>query len=227
SFLSKVKVVYLALYNWWCAAGWCFVGSVIFKAVRDGKPPAAAYAESEFVLKSVQTLALLEVVHAAVGLVRSPWTTTLVQVLSRLLVVWCFLDRCHECEASVGFLLCAGSWAAVEVPRYLFYAFNVLGGVPEALFFLRYTLFAVLYPTGITGEIVTMLAGLPCIKALPANFNLGPVTPYHMALFALATYVPGAPYMYLHMVKTRKSAFKKRREGAAVKAAPAASKKTQ
>jgi Protein tyrosine phosphatase-like protein, PTPLA len=39
------------------------------------------------------------------------------------------------------------SWALVEVPRYLFYVFNLLGDVPYPLFWLRYSLFALLYPT--------------------------------------------------------------------------------
>ncbi len=44
------------------------------------------------------------------------------------------------------------SWACVEVPRYTFYAVNLfMDVVPLPLFFLRYNLFMVLYPSGITG----------------------------------------------------------------------------
>jgi Protein tyrosine phosphatase-like protein, PTPLA len=44
--------------------------------------------------------------------------------------------------------LTAGSWALVEVPRYLFYFANLGGSsqVPDSLFWLRYSLFAILYP---------------------------------------------------------------------------------
>jgi hypothetical protein len=45
------------------------------------------------------------------------------------------------------------SWACVEVPRYTFYAVNLfVDVVPLPLFFLRYNLFMVLYPSGISGE---------------------------------------------------------------------------
>ena len=53
-----------------------------------------------------------------------------------------------------------GSWACVEVPRYLFYAVNLFTEVvPYPLFFLRYNLFMVLYPSGITGvdDVVTVV----------------------------------------------------------------------
>ncbi len=40
----------------------------------------------------------------------------------------------------------------MEVPRYIFYAVNLYADtVPAPLFFLRYNLFIVLYPTGISG----------------------------------------------------------------------------
>ncbi len=46
------------------------------------------YKNQEFLLQVFQTAALLEVLHAAVGLVRSNAMLVLFQVLSRLLVVW-------------------------------------------------------------------------------------------------------------------------------------------
>ncbi|CAN0542147.1 unnamed protein product, partial [Scytosiphon promiscuus] len=39
-----------------------------------------------------------------------------------------------------------------------------MGRSPYVLFFLRYSLFFILYPTGITGEVLTMLAGFPDLK---------------------------------------------------------------
>lgn len=51
-----------------------------------------------------------------------------------------------------------------RIGRYLFYAFGVMGSSPYPLFYLRYSLFAILYPTGIIGEMLTMYAGLPELK---------------------------------------------------------------
>lgn len=49
------------------------------------------------------------------------------------------------------------SWIAVEVPRYLFYAFQLFDAVPAPLKWYRYSAFYILYPTGITGELVSMI----------------------------------------------------------------------
>jgi very-long-chain (3R)-3-hydroxyacyl-CoA dehydratase len=60
-------------------------------------------------LQVTQTLAVLEVVHAATGLVRSPVFTTMQQVASRLFVVWGILFAAPRAttEGSLALLQCA------------------------------------------------------------------------------------------------------------------------
>jgi very-long-chain (3R)-3-hydroxyacyl-CoA dehydratase len=48
------------------------------------------------VLQVTQTAAVLEIFHAAAGLVRSPLTTTVQQVASRIFVVWGILFAVPE-----------------------------------------------------------------------------------------------------------------------------------
>ena len=55
---------------------------------NDALVAKGLYKNQEFLLQIFQTAALLEVLHAAVGLVRSNAMLVLFQVLSRLLVVW-------------------------------------------------------------------------------------------------------------------------------------------
>jgi hypothetical protein len=101
----------------------------------------------------------------------------------------------------------------VEVPRYLFYVFAILTGdatklTPFQLFWLRYSLFAILYPTGIVGELTVFLSA-----AKDPAFHS--VLPEPLASFFYATFLPvvyalGSPFMIFNMVANRKSAFKKR-----------------
>ena len=51
------------------------------------------------------------------------------------------------------------SWSAIEIVRYVFYAFKLASdkSMPYPLFWLRYSLFMVLYPSGITGEILQIV----------------------------------------------------------------------
>lgn len=43
------------------------------------------------------------------------------QVSSRLLLVWGYTARVEACQQHWSLYLMVGSWALVEVPRYLFY----------------------------------------------------------------------------------------------------------
>ncbi len=150
----------------------------------------------EHVLKIVQTAACLEVVHSLIGFVKSPWTTTLMQVFSRVWTLWAVMDISPEVQQSLFFTLAATSWALVEVPRYLFYAVNLVGNVPYPLFWLRYSLFAVLYPTGITGELGCMYLALMALKGNRSLGQLMNLPPKRLALFVaivlvIVTYAPG------------------------------------
>jgi very-long-chain (3R)-3-hydroxyacyl-CoA dehydratase len=160
------KMVYLALYNAACAAGWAYVLAQLGKGLAEGQGWAAIYQSIALVLQVVQTAAVLEIVHAATGLVRSAVFTTALQVGSRLLLVWQFLYACEECQDYYGMALACVSWSLVEIPRYLFYLVNLFGAekVPDGLFWLRYSLFGILYPSGISGEILVMLKGLPWLQ---------------------------------------------------------------
>jgi len=105
------------------------------------------------------------------------------------------------------------SWSAVEVPRYLFYVAALLSGdatkgTPFHIFWLRYSLFAVLYPSGITGEVTVFLAAAkdPAFQEL-----VGETFAIHFySAFLPAVYALGSPFMILNMAANRKSAFKKR-----------------
>lgn len=168
-------------------------------------------------LKIVQTVALMEIVHATFGLVHSPVMTTTVQgasfpflfivVFSRVVLTWGYANACPDVQESLGVklmvlrfkyeiqMMC--SWSLVEVPRYLFYLVKLVNmPMPKWLLFLRYNLFLVLYPTGITGEILTIYHSLPFIKQthlfsweLPNAWNFV-FNFYQVSLFYLLLYIP-------------------------------------
>ena len=105
------------------------------------------------------------------------------------------------------------SWATVEIFRYMFYAFALVSGdatkgTPYPLFWLRYSLFAILYPTGISGELSVFWQA-----AHDAEFHT--VMGQAAAVLVYARILPivyffGSPFMILNMVGNRKNAFKKR-----------------
>lgn len=79
---------YLMAYNLASFLGW---GYVLVKTVDHyikGGSPETVYAQTGELTKWVQTGALLEIAHSALGFVRSPVGTTATQVFSRIMLVW-------------------------------------------------------------------------------------------------------------------------------------------
>ncbi|KZT66404.1 PTPLA-domain-containing protein [Daedalea quercina L-15889] len=109
----------------------------------------------------VQSFAVLEVLHALLGWVRSPLGTTAAQVASRLYLVWGITAQFEETRTHPLYALMVLSWSITEVVRYSFYAYSLLGVESKLLVWLRYTLFYVLYPTGAGSEAGLIYASLP------------------------------------------------------------------
>lgn len=156
------------------------------------------WGDVEVVLKIVQTAACLEVIHSLVGMVKSPWVTALMQVFSRVWTLWAVMNISPDVQQSIFFTLACTSWALVEVPRYLFYALNLVGSVPYPIFWLRYSLFAVLYPSGITGELGCMYMAILVLKTDAVNSLQGLMgLPQNdlllliLIFLVVLTYIPG------------------------------------
>lgn len=85
----------------------------------------------------VQSLAVLEVVHAAIGWVRSPVATTAIQVASRLFMVWGVTERYSQAWSSPFYASMVLAWAITECIRYPFYANQLLGQEGPGLLWAR------------------------------------------------------------------------------------------
>ncbi len=85
---AALKTAYLTLYNGACLAGWTYVNYKIVNHYAQGGKPETLWNSVEEPLKIAQTAAIMEVLHAATGLVRSSVATTFVQgACSRLLAL--------------------------------------------------------------------------------------------------------------------------------------------
>lgn len=93
-------------------------------------------------LLATQSLAILEVVHSLVRLVRAPFLTTAMQVASRLLVVWGIMapfggaivgaEGRRSQAGDWAYLGCVGAWGITEVIRYGFFAITLSGNAVPA-----------------------------------------------------------------------------------------------
>ncbi|KAI5121580.1 hypothetical protein M0805_000759 [Coniferiporia weirii] len=169
---------------------------------------ASAYAAVGPETTLVQSVALLEVLHAALGWVRSPVQTTAMQVASRLFLVWGVAEQFEVARTTPLYASMVFAWSLTEVVRYTFYACSLIGVEPYALLWLRYTTFFVLYPLGAGSEAFVNYATLPRSSPIPSisAWARGSVwTPADYVRGALfVIWWPGLYVMYTYMMAQRR-----------------------
>lgn len=192
---------WLIAYNSISSSLWSIVFfNTVFLSLALGQPHL--FEKTNKVTTVIQCFAVVEIYNAAVGNVKSPLFTTVVQVFSRLLIVlgicqllpnspanyhWCFITLCL-------------SWSITEIIRYSYYASNLRapGKVPYYLTWARYSLFFVLYPSGVMSEMFMIYLSLD-----EAEKIVGVWYPWFLKAMLL-TYIPGFYMLYTYMIKQRK-----------------------
>ncbi|OAL37062.1 hypothetical protein AYO20_03539 [Fonsecaea nubica] len=212
---------YLVAYNTVCLALWSVITLravfLIPTLFALGKPQGLLDALFPL-LKWTQTIALLEILHATVGLVRASPLTTAMQVASRILVVWVVLNLFPQIVATTnsygksvpgsttGPIAFAGillAWGTTEVIRYGFFVWKaaISEMVPTGLTWLRYNTFFVLYPIGISSECLLMYLALKPAAKQGLRIDL-------LLKAVLLIYVPGSYILYTHMMAQRRKVMK-------------------
>jgi len=184
-----------------------------WKSSKDIFTANGLYSNVEFLLQVFQTAAIMEVVHAAIGLVKSNPVLVFLQVLSRLVVVWLITWNFKEAQNSIGLLICCLCWSLAEIVRYLYYALNILNKVPYFITWCRYSFFIILYPVGISGELIAMYNAYEYLTPLnirknysyflPNQLNFSFDLKYFIAI-GMLLYIPVFPQLYTHMLSQRK-----------------------
>ncbi|KAJ1658519.1 hypothetical protein GGF44_002360 [Coemansia sp. RSA 1694] len=191
---------YLVAYNAASFVGWAYVlVQTVMYVLEHGANLDGLFDRIGYAVIYVQTGAALEVVHSLLGLVRSGALTALLQVYSRLLLVWGTLYPFDspEIRASPGLVLMVLAWSITECVRYSHYALGLLGIEVRALLYLRYTLFYVLYPAGVSGELLELWAALPHAAAIHPALRA-------FLLLNMAGYPPVLYKLYTHMIYQRR-----------------------
>ncbi|CAL8075979.1 unnamed protein product [Calicophoron daubneyi] len=211
----SLKKAYLFGYNVIQLLGWSYL---LFIYITESEASGAWLTISpkvEFLLQVFQTLAFLEVIHAVTRLVRSSPFTTALQLFSRVFLVWGILYLIPQVKLqSYGIPLIMIPWCLSEMIRYAYYATNVYCPAPTLITWLRYSGFVVLYPCGVTGELLLMYGAVQekdqCDRyslKLPNTLNCS--FDYRcMIVLLMLSYVPFFPKLFGHMVSQRKKVFK-------------------
>ncbi|MCP9262911.1 PHS1 [Dirofilaria immitis] len=136
-------------------------------------------------------------------------TAAVFEVFSRVSLVWLILYKVVSAQVSIGVLFLLLAWSVTEVVRYSYYGLALINAVSSLHTWLRKVLFfIVLYPLGVSGELLVILAALPeCEKhftvELPNILNIGFSFWWYLIAYIIL-YIPGFPQMYMYMLKQRK-----------------------
>lgn len=122
--------------------------------------------------------------YVVLGFVRAPVTTTFLQVVSRLFLVWAVNYMFPDVRSHWSFSTMMIAWSIAECVRYSYYGFNLLGNVPRILTWARYNFFLVLYPLGVGSELLMVY------NALPLAYKWNPMY-FYFLIAASLVYVPG------------------------------------
>lgn len=186
---------YLKAYNFLLAIGWAVF--LVYQIAHGFRLDTF----SLWLLNICQVAALLEVLHAVLKWVRTPVFTTLIQVASRVFVLFWINMVPAEAQITVaginGIMMVSVAWGITEVVRYSFYLLGLMGKEWYPLTFMRYSLFLVLYPLGVTGEWFIVLS-----QTRLDNWELSLVN--ILLYVVLASYIPFFPQLFGHMLKQRK-----------------------
>lgn len=175
---------YLILYNSLSALAWSFLLFNLGKSffLEDLHNPAVLFKKTGLYLAYLQSVALLEVLHAALGWVRSGVISNVIQIASRLFVIW-VAGVYGGSGRHWAYGMMAVAWALSDFTRYAYYLTQLTDASAPLLKWARYNFFLVLYPVGTLGEaILIYLARLKWAKNLALSYGL---------LTVLAIYTPG------------------------------------
>ena len=195
---------YLLAYNVIQFTGWAAALSLLLR----GSPEREVY-DLVYVF---QSLSMLEILNVLVGIVQADLVTTFIQVFSRLqvLLVHHLVDEARSDGGNYYMLI---AWCLVEVIRYPFLGLKIVSTPPYILTWLRYSVFYILYPIGVYGEMMVIHSALPSITfnktlsiTLPNAWNIEFDFASYLKLLVYILYLPGLAIQYSHMIKQRKNA---------------------
>ncbi|KAL4928449.1 putative membrane protein [Aspergillus undulatus] len=192
--------IYLLLYNSISALLWLRILVTVLSSTSD--TPESVYTILEPQARWTQTLAVVEILHSATGLTRSPIFTTFTQIFARSVQVWAINNAFPGATApSPAYPAMLLAWSSADAVRYSYFAVLQAGfRVPGLLKWLRYSLFMGLYPVGIASEWWLMY------RAMGVTDNM---LVKGIFCFFLGLYAPGSVMMYSYMLKQRRKTLRK------------------
>lgn len=203
-FVTFVIGGYLALYSFGQCAAWAYA---LFQIVQALQSPKGSLWSMVGATVTINTYAQgLEVLHSALGMVRAPALTTAVQIASRvgLVQVLNAVDVSAKPDQVLWPRMLCIAWSLTEVVRYLYYGLSQINVKIGPVTWLRYSMFPILYPTGVAGELGCIYYALPFLAAAKEAGVLAQLVAKVGWPVVLLMYAVCFPMLFLHVLAQRK-----------------------
>ncbi|XP_019731470.1 very-long-chain (3R)-3-hydroxyacyl-CoA dehydratase isoform X1 [Hippocampus comes] len=212
----SLKTGFLFTYNLvqFLGFSWIFVNMTI-RLLKFGQD---SFYDTFHTISSVmffcQILAVVEVLNAAFGLVRTSVTPNLIQLFGRNFVLFVIFGCLEEMQNKPVVFFVFYLWSAIEIFRYPFYMLGCFNTEWKILTWLRYSLWMPLYPLGALAEAVavaqsipifdkTNLFSIPLPRALGTSLSFSNVLRVHLVLMFLGLFLN-----FRHLYKQRQRRFR-------------------
>ena len=205
---------YLFLYNFIQLCGWCLFISKVSYYLFNSISLQEIYLNTHIILECCQYGAFLEIIYTMLGIVKSNIFATSIQILGRITIV--IILQFFPSSVSYGYLLLSFGWSIIELVRYLYYILSLIQkdfinfNIPYLLIWCRYSFFVVLYPIGVSGEIITTWnAKKDFSKYILWKNHDFKLTLSDMVYPAYILYIPSLIFLYGYLFKQRKKVLKR------------------
>ncbi|XP_031723411.1 very-long-chain (3R)-3-hydroxyacyl-CoA dehydratase [Anarrhichthys ocellatus] len=166
-----------------------------------------------------QTLASVEVINAAFGVVRTGVIPTLIQVVGRNFILFIIFGSVEEMHNQPVVFFVFYLWSAIEIFRYPFYMLGCFNTEWKTLTWLRYTIWIPLYPLGVVAEAVAVVQSIPIFdeaklfriplpKAVGTSISFSCALYVYLVLMFLGLFIN---FRHLHKQRMRRFRTKKRK----------------
>jgi len=226
--MNPISSIYLIFYNAMQFFGWTYIAYCLIPHLvylyETQTPSPNLYQDIAQPLRYFQVGAYFEVGHSILGLVKSCPFTTMMQVTSRVLIVYGVCDNSKIVQELLPLTVMIIAWNFTEIIRYAYYLSNNIPELKSSLLkWLRYSAFIIMYPIGVSCEYYCIWKSMPEIAEkinwfwsldLVSSNKAGVQDPENLNHFkitiarscVLAVYIYGFHKLYRHMWEQRRKA---------------------
>ncbi|XP_061414267.1 very-long-chain (3R)-3-hydroxyacyl-CoA dehydratase-like [Lethenteron reissneri] len=209
SYFEPARKYYLFIYSLMQFLGhsWVFVNMTV-RMLHFGEDSMidTFYAIGE-VMSYCQALSLLEVINSLLGLSKSALIPTILQVLSRNLLLFVVIWNQEELQNTVVVFAVFYLWSSIEIFRYPYYMLASLSMEWELLTWLRYSFWLPLCPLLLFAEVICVLQSLEHFEHsgevflnLQEPLNISALFPYvlytYLLLILPLRFIVNSHYLY-------------------------------